>query len=117
MGIYKLILNMLPILVPGPEETSALLEQLRAKLKHNGDATPSTTEAAVAEEETDDVPPLNRIRRRGRLSRSAEAHQEWLHKKTRRWYSVAAGAVAGAIAIRCESADRRMGIAQQMFVR
>ena len=55
--------------------------------------------------------------RHARLSMSAQAHQVWIRKKTRRWYSVLAGALAGGLAILCEKKGRRTGIAQQMFVR
>lgn len=55
--------------------------------------------------------------RQARLSVSAQAHQVWARKRTRRWYSVVAGAVAGAVAVSCEKKTRRVAIAQQMFVR
>lgn len=55
--------------------------------------------------------------RQARLSMSAQAHQVWVRKQTRRWYSVVAGAVAGAVAVSCEKKTRRVAIAQQMFVR
>jgi len=58
-----------------------------------------------------------RASRQARLSTSAQAHQVWVRKRTRRWYSVFAGAVAGAVAIMFEKRERRVGIAQQMFVR
>lgn len=47
----------------------------------------------------------------------AQAHVEWTRKKTRRYYSVLAGALAGGLAIMWEKKGRRLGIAQQMFVR
>jgi len=55
--------------------------------------------------------------RRGRLSLTAQAHQVWVRKKTRRWHSVFAGSVAGALAIMFERNENRTGIAQQLFVR
>ena len=100
---------MLPLLLPEPGGPDAHLQS-----RHPGS---STSNGTIADEEVDDVSPLPSFKRHGRLSMSAKAHQEWVHKKTRRWYSVVAGAIAGAISIRCESVDRRMGIAQQMFVR
>lgn len=53
----------------------------------------------------------------GHLSRTAEAHLEWVRRKTQRWQAVAAGAVAGGVAIMFEQKDRRPGIAQQLLVR
>ena len=70
----------------------------------------------VEVEELSDMP-RRRADRQARLSISAQAHQVWVRKKTRRWYSIAAGTVAGGLAILCESKNRRVGIAQQMFVR
>jgi hypothetical protein len=55
--------------------------------------------------------------RKGRLSLTAQAHQVWVRKKTRRWQSVCAGSIAGAVAIMFEKKQNRMGIAQQLFVR
>lgn len=55
--------------------------------------------------------------RKGRLSLTAQAHQQWVRKKTRRWQSVLAGSVAGGIAILFEKKENRIGVAQQMFVR
>ncbi|TCD63219.1 hypothetical protein EIP91_005831 [Steccherinum ochraceum] len=116
VGLYKLILNMLPILLPGPEGSDTqLTSQFRARMRSQ--QRDANTFTAIEEEETDDTLSVPRDKRRARLSTSAQAHQDWLHKKTRRWYSIVAGAIAGGIAIRCESADRRMGIAQQLFVR
>ncbi|KAH8081313.1 hypothetical protein BXZ70DRAFT_901280 [Cristinia sonorae] len=113
VGLYKLILNALPIVLRGPDDEEEE-RQFRARLRES--KRPATNET-ILEEESDDMPSVSRVPRPGRLSTSAKAHQEWLHKRTQRWYSVLAGAVAGAIAIRCESSDRRISIAQQMFVR
>ena len=56
-------------------------------------------------------------RREARLSSSAQVHQSWVRKKTRRWHSVLAGAVAGAVAVSFEKRSRQVVIAQQLFVR
>ena len=55
--------------------------------------------------------------RQPRLSLSAQAHQQWVLKKTRRWHAVVAGAIAGGVAIMFEKRSRRLLIAQQLFVR
>ena len=56
-------------------------------------------------------------RRRGRLSFRAQAHEVWVRKKTRRWYAIVAGAIAGGVGVMFEKKGRRVTIAQQMFVR
>jgi hypothetical protein len=40
-----------------------------------------------------------------------------VRKKTRRWHSILAGAVAGAVAVSFEKRSRQNVIAQQLFVR
>lgn len=52
-----------------------------------------------------------------KLSAQAVAHEIWVRKKGRRWHAFVAGAVAGGAAILFETKRRRVGIAQQMFVR
>jgi hypothetical protein len=41
----------------------------------------------------------------------------WIRKKGRRWHAAVAGAIAGGLAVLWERQDRRLSIAQQMFVR
>ncbi|KIJ69733.1 hypothetical protein HYDPIDRAFT_142266 [Hydnomerulius pinastri MD-312] len=99
--LYKAILNVLPILLP-----------VRTK------QSPPSPFDDSDEEELDptplEIPPSER---QPRLSLSAHAHQQWVHKKTRRWHAVVAGAIAGGVAIMFEKRSRRVTIAQQMFVR
>lgn len=134
VGIYKLLLNALPILLPQPN-SSAWRSSSRARSSHSRSRSrsllpslkgPPPDSPFAAENEDDDededdielaIPEARRGSRHARLSVSAQAHQVWVRKKTRRWYAVIAGAVAGAVAILCEKRDRRVGIAQQMFVR
>ena len=52
-----------------------------------------------------------------KLSAQAVAHEIWVRKKGRRWHAFVAGALSGALAIMFEPKRRRVGIAQQMFVR
>ncbi|KAG0698472.1 hypothetical protein DFH29DRAFT_941165 [Suillus ampliporus] len=100
--IYKAILNALPILLPA-----------------NGRASPPSPFDDEDEDiETAPTPfevPLSA--RQPRLSLSAQAHQMWVRKKTRRWHSMFAGALAGGLAVMFEKRSRRVVIAQQLFVR
>lgn len=52
-----------------------------------------------------------------KLSKQAKAHEMWIRKKGRRWHAALAGTIAGGLAVLWERQDRRLGIAQQMFVR
>lgn len=52
-----------------------------------------------------------------KLSAQAVAHEIWVRKRGRRWHAFLAGALGGSIAIMFEKRGRRVGIAQQMFVR
>ena len=61
--------------------------------------------------------PTNGERKRGRLSFRAQVHEQWVHRVSRRWHSVIAGAVAGGIGVLFEKKSRRLTIAQQLFVR
>lgn len=129
MSTYKLILNSLPILLPEPKPPRARAPRHRthahplidAPLRGGGALDiPSAFDEQDEDEDDEDVEAQVRARsrsRHARLSMSAQAHQVWVRKKTRRWYSVLAGALAGGLAILCEKRNRRTGIAQQMFVR
>ncbi|KIJ57278.1 hypothetical protein M422DRAFT_219181 [Sphaerobolus stellatus SS14] len=96
VGIYKFLLNALPLITKYLPETTS----------------------AVDSESTDDLPILTKqgsVTRR--LSVSARAHQEWVRKRTKRWHAIAAGAIAGGLGIMFEKKKRRVNIAQQLFVR
>ncbi|KIP03793.1 hypothetical protein PHLGIDRAFT_110411 [Phlebiopsis gigantea 11061_1 CR5-6] len=122
VSTYKFILNSLPILLPQPVPPRAkpplhARQQLRTQIR--SDPTQGSS-ALDADEEEDDLVAQAAARsrsRHARLSMSAQAHQVWVTKKTRRWYAILAGALAGAMGILCEKKNRRTGIAQQMFVR
>lgn len=115
------MLNSLPLLLPPPTKTmsrSRLRSQLRSQLSS------STPLASPFDENENDLtegllPPNTPYLsdRQARLSTSAQHHQQWVRKRTRRWYSVLAGALAGGISIMFEKRSNRLGIAQQMFVR
>jgi hypothetical protein len=114
VSIYKFILNALPILFP-TTKSSRKIFSLPTPITPFDESSalemgPSTSILSATEEV-----PL--AQRKGRLSLTAQAHQVWVRKKTRRWHSVFAGSVAGALAIMFEKNENRTGIAQQLFVR
>ncbi|KAI0355445.1 hypothetical protein OH77DRAFT_1403225 [Trametes cingulata] len=122
VGLYKFLLNALPILLPQPQHptTHARTRSLfRASLPGAPDksAADSPFDDELLEDAELALTPPKRGSRHARLSASAQAHQVWVRKRTRRWYSAFAGSVAGAVAIMFEKQSRRTGIAQQMFVR
>ncbi|KAH9947201.1 hypothetical protein B0H21DRAFT_822120 [Amylocystis lapponica] len=123
VSIYKLVFNALPLLLPEPAHPRSTSSTRSRSLLRSGRSTAAATDSPFHEEDDtiDDIELALPHRRHGsrhaRLSMSAQAHQVWLRKRTRRWYSVLAGAVAGGIAITFEKHGRRMTIAQQMFVR
>ena len=131
VALYKLLLNALPLLLPQPHakasthtrERSLFRQSVqRSASRSRGRAaadSPFGDDAAAALDDDAELAMLERGQspRRARLSLSAQAHQVWVRKRTRRWYSALAGSVAGAVAILCEKRSRRAGIAQQMFVR
>ncbi|KAH9833869.1 uncharacterized protein C8Q71DRAFT_179302 [Rhodofomes roseus] len=118
VAIYKFVLNALPILL-SPPSTSPTLPHHSPAHPRSSFHVSGPSESPFHEEEEDDLEmqPRRRPTRQARLSTSAQAHQVWVHKRTRRWYSVLAGSAAGAIAVCFEKKSRRVAIAQQMFVR
>ncbi|KAI0722482.1 hypothetical protein C8Q76DRAFT_615216 [Earliella scabrosa] len=123
VGLYKFILNALPLLLPQPEPREGTYNQERALFRQSiKRRTGNSTDLSYDDHTLDEIelgPPIDRTRpsRQARLSASAQAHQVWVRKKTRWWYSACAGSIAGAIAILFEKRSRQVGIAQQMFVR
>ncbi|PCH40706.1 hypothetical protein WOLCODRAFT_24216 [Wolfiporia cocos MD-104 SS10] len=117
VAIYKFLLNYLPLVLPQPTSPSHKRASSRVRPYSLADSPFSDD---VDDEEDVDIERAVRTRRgsrHARLSMSAQAHQVWVRKRTRRWYSVLAGAIAGGAAIMFEKRDRRVGIAQQLFVR
>ncbi|KAH9939247.1 uncharacterized protein BXZ73DRAFT_99450 [Epithele typhae] len=125
--LYKFILNSLPLVLPQPQSAALSGHGARERSLFRQTVKRSGSSLAPPESPLDDgtlddtemgVPARGTASpRRARLSMSAQAHQIWVRKQTRRWYSAAAGAIAGSVAILCEKRTRRAGIAQQMFVR
>jgi len=123
--LYRIVLNALPIVFPAH---LALRIRLRRLLSlqptslswhdptfRDSDSRPSSPASAVLHV-TPDAKSAPR-RRSARLSASAKARQIWIHKNTHRWHAIAAGAIAGGLAVMFEKRSRRTVIAQQLFVR
>lgn len=125
MALYRIILNALPLLFPANLPLRTNLQNLFASLfaARDGSDSPFVDDSPSSSSETSpqQAPYLLHIspgdRREARLSSSAQIHQSWVHKKTRRWHSILAGAVAGAVAVSFEKRSRQTVIAQQLFVR
>lgn len=100
MSIYKATLNALPILFPINQPPPSPFDDENEDIE----APPTPFEVPLSA-------------RQSRLSLSAQAHQVWVHKKTRRWHAMFAGALAGGLAVMFEKRSRRLVIAQQLFVR
>lgn len=128
MALYRIILNALPLLFPANLPLRTNLQNLFARLfateDESGspfvDGSPSSS-SDTSPQQAQSLPyPLHISpgdRREARLSSSAQVHQSWVRKKTRRWHSVLAGAVAGAVAVSFEKHSRQTVVAQQLFVR
>ncbi len=125
MALYRIILNALPILLPANLPLRKNLQNLFARLftteDENDNPFVDESPSSSSESSPQSLPyPLHISpgdRREARLSSSAQVHQSWVRKKTRRWHSVLAGAVAGAVAVSFEKRSRQTVIAQQLFVR
>lgn len=103
MALYKYFLNALPLFTL-PSSSKPI--------------SPPAYTSTFGEEETDDIDleeGTSRVTRR--LSVQAQAHQEWVRKRTKRWHAIFAGAVAGGLGLLFEKKRRRIPIAQQLFVR
>lgn len=126
MALYRVILNAFPLLFPANVPLRESLLNLFSALFSTRDEhddfglddspTSSSTPSPLR------VQPLPLHispgeRREARLSSSAQAHQSWVRRKTRRWHSILAGAVAGFVAVSFEKRSRQNVIAQQLFVR
>jgi hypothetical protein len=128
VSLYRIILNALPLLFPANVSLRKNLRNLFTRLFATqdeqdslifDDSPPSSSAPSPLRAQSLSLPlqisPGDR--REARLSSSAQIHQSWVRKKTRRWHSVLAGAVAGAVAISFEKRSRQVVIAQQLFVR
>ena len=127
MALYRTILNALPIISPANLTLRENVRNLFASLVTTRDeqdddfvldnSPPSSLAASPPPRPSLQLHNSPGDRREARLSSSAQVHQIWARRKTRRWHSVLAGAIAGVIAISFEKRSRRDVIAQQLFVR
>lgn len=128
VALYRIILNAIPLLFPANLPLRTNLRNLFSRLVATKDESdgpfvddpPSPSSETSLQQTWPPAYPLHISpgdRREARLSSSAQVHQSWVRKKTRRWHSVLAGAVAGAVAVSFEKRSRQTVIAQQLFVR
>ncbi|KAF8205409.1 hypothetical protein K438DRAFT_1579827 [Mycena galopus ATCC 62051] len=112
-AVYKFLINALPILIPAIKPRP---RTLASPFDDDDDEEEMDLPRTVSYPASGAATPLHR-RRSARLSLSAHAQMALVRKRTRRWHSALAGAVAGSLAILWEKRGRRVVIAQQMFVR
>lgn len=106
MALYKYLLNAFPLLS---------LSSSPSTLPISPDAYTSFGEPEIEDVEKGFSLRSTPVTRR--LSAQAQAHQEWVRKRTKRWHAVMAGALAGGLGLLFEKRGRRVNIAQQLFVR
>ncbi|KAH9029497.1 hypothetical protein EDB85DRAFT_1966271 [Lactarius pseudohatsudake] len=121
VAIYRILLNAFPLLFHANAPISLNPRNLTKKLFSSSDSDSDSSidelsRPAAESHSPIDITPAAR-KREARLSFIAQAHQTWLRRRSARWHSIVAGAVAGGIAISFENPSRRNGIAQQLFVR
>jgi len=121
VALYRVLLNALPLFFHVNAPLCLNLRSLTKQSESLAMSGPSQVNgSATCDSELD--PPRDNIlvdseKRTARLSSAAKAHQTWLRKRSARWHSIVAGAVAGGVAISFERFSRRKVIAQQLFVR
>src|ERR1700691_708080 len=95
--VYKFLLNALPILFPTTKSTRKSLFSMPPPTVPSSPFDDSESSALEIEpltsssnisSGTEEIP---LAQRKGRLSLTAQAHQVWVRKKTRRWQSFFAG--------------------------
>jgi len=102
-GLYRLILNSLPIVFPPPSITKS--EQNKAE-SPSEPLTPMVEFQAGRRRESF-------VKRSSQLSINAQFQR----KQSKRWHAALAGFVAGGTAVCFEARSRRLVIGQQLFVR
>ena len=115
VALYRILLNAFPLLFPANVPLRNLMTTSafpHSAIDHDRDRSLSAAER----DSLSDILPVKRDAA-ARLSSAAQAHQTWLRKRSARWHSIVAGALAGAVAISFENRSRRKVIAQQLFVR
>lgn len=101
-GIYRFILNFLPILLPS----------LPTKQSNNDTGSPNESLTPMVDYRAG-------LRRESLVERSSQLSisAQYLRKHSKRWHAAFAGFVAGGIGVSFESKSRRLVIGQQLFVR
>ncbi|THH14186.1 hypothetical protein EW146_g6121 [Bondarzewia mesenterica] len=119
--LYRTLLNAFPIIFPSNVPIQIRLHQF---LSFNISSFTRPYDSAIADSSSPTVESLPHLRggvpsarRVARLSVTAQAHEIWVRKRSSRWHSAVAGAIAGGFAIMFEKRSRRTVIAQQLFVR
>ena len=141
VAVYKFLINALPLVSLPADFSPPLLPLIRSGARSlggeagydggglwvdEGAVTPPEWVAqdlanksgkgkAVVAGENGTITMMSKVKTK--LSAQAVAHEIWVRKRGRRWHAFVAGAVAGGAAIMFETKQRRVGIAQQMFVR
>ncbi|KAG8786646.1 hypothetical protein FRC15_010986 [Serendipita sp. 397] len=127
--LYKLLLNALPLLIPAQlaDFSPPMPWGVNTPITPPGyDSDPNWSlmtphaergfdlERGRSKMNEEEIDPANV---KTKLSKQAKAHELLIRKKGRRWHAALAGAIAGGLAVLWEKQDRRLGIAQQLFVR
>ncbi|KAI9462039.1 hypothetical protein F5148DRAFT_238704 [Russula earlei] len=119
VALYRILLNAFPLLFPANVPFSInirrLTELLFSSSELRGSAIGNASQFAQETDQSPDNPLV--MTKNARLSSAAQVHQIWLRKRSARWHSIVAGAVAGGVAIWFETLSRQKVIAQQLFVR
>jgi hypothetical protein len=115
VALYRILLNTFPLLVPARLNLRRLMGQSPSPSRVAGPAIGDSPRSDSGPNPSPDK--ALTLTGSARLSSVAQAHQTWLRKRSARWHSVVAGAVAGGVAISFEGLSRRKVIAQQLFVR
>jgi len=141
VAIYKFLINALPLASPPADFSPSLLPRTRSEVGSLSRETVDDGRTLWADEDVITPPEWiahdltnNSGKGKGimggdngtitmapkvktKLSAQAVAHEIWVRKRGRRWHAFLAGTLGGGIAIMFEKQGRRVGIAQQMFVR
>jgi hypothetical protein len=118
VALYKYILNALPLLnlnLNPPFRYFSSLPKHPATFEENDEEDVDIKAEAGVEMEA--IRAMRTSAATRRLSTQAQAHQEWVRKRTKRWHAIVAGAIAGGLGLLFEKKRRRVSIAQQLFVR
>ncbi|THU94885.1 hypothetical protein K435DRAFT_798523 [Dendrothele bispora CBS 962.96] len=122
-GLYKFLLNALPLLVQSKHSGKEYSDTFDDDAEE--DIPGATLDVSIPPTPIDpgnkakdymQVPKSHRPRME-RLSLSTQAQRILVRKKTKRWHAALAGAIAGGLGIMWEKKGRRVTIAQQLFVR